>query len=392
MYNENIHMNARREIIVKKLLAILLATALCLGMGVGAAAAEPQKAQPQANTYYITFNGNGANVTGLPGMQAKVEGVALTLSSDRPTRPDYTFKGWATNPSGVVVYNPGDAYTKDADATLYAVWDDVTYSVEYKENGTGVTNMPATQLKVQNVNLTLSTTRPQRSGYTFQGWATSSSGPVAYSAGSIYSANASITLYAVWAATTTYTVHYDGNAIGATNVPADQVKVQDVALALTTQKPNLSGYTFQGWATSPNGGVAYTAGGSYTANASITLYAVWAASSVTYTVRYDANGSGVTNLPADQVKVQDVTLTLSTQRPSRSGYTFQGWATSPNGAVAYTPGGSYIANASVTLYAIWQSNGATPGGRGLFYYIWRVIQWILYIFFFGWIWMVTPLF
>lgn len=71
-----------------------------------------------------------------------------------------------------------------------------------------------------------------------------------------------------------------------------------------------------------------------------------------YTVSYNANnGSGA---PASQTKYYGQTLTLSSAKPTRAGYSFVGWGTSDTAQTpSYQPGGSYTANASVTLYAIW---------------------------------------
>ena len=69
-----------------------------------------------------------------------------------------------------------------------------------------------------------------------------------------------------------------------------------------------------------------------------------------YTVKYNANGgSGV---PSSQTKWKDQTLKLSTVKPTRTGYTFQGWSTSDSGSVSYAAGANYTANASITLYAV----------------------------------------
>ena len=71
-----------------------------------------------------------------------------------------------------------------------------TFTVSYNANGG--TGAPASQTKTYGVNLTLSSTIPTRAGYAFKGWATSSTGAVAYQAGGTYSANSAVTLYAVW--------------------------------------------------------------------------------------------------------------------------------------------------------------------------------------------------
>ena len=79
---------------------------------------------------------------------------------------------------------------------------------------------------------------------------------------------------------------------------------------------------------------------------------------ITYTVSYDANGGS--GAPASQTKTKDVALTLSSTKPTRTGYTFLGWAASKTATSAqYQPGGSYTANAPVTLYAVWKENAPT---------------------------------
>lgn len=148
-----------------------------------------------------------------------------------------------------------------------------SYTVAYNANGSNVSGVPSSQTKWYGTNLTLSTTKPTRTGYTFQGWATSSTGSVAYAAGATYSANASVTLYAVWKANT-YTVSYNAN--GGSGAPSSQTKTYGVNLTLSTTKPTLTNYNFKGWGTSASSTtVSYAAGATYTANASITLYAVW---------------------------------------------------------------------------------------------------------------------
>lgn len=72
-----------------------------------------------------------------------------------------------------------------------------TYIVAFNANGG--TNVPPSQTKTENVNLVLTNSTPKRDGYTFKGWATSSaSQTVVYKSGATYTANANVTLYAVW--------------------------------------------------------------------------------------------------------------------------------------------------------------------------------------------------
>lgn len=147
-------------------------------------------------SYTISYNANGG--TGAPSSQTKWYGTALTLSNTKPTRTGYTFKCWNTTfSSGTVSFNPGGSYTTESNATLYAVWEPLTYSVKYNANGG--TGAPSSQTKTYGVSLTLSSTKPTRTNYTFKGWGTSSGATtVAYAAGASYTKNAAITLYAIW--------------------------------------------------------------------------------------------------------------------------------------------------------------------------------------------------
>lgn len=306
----------------------------------------PESVLPYA-TYTVTYNANGGS--GAPSNQTKVYGTALTLDSTKPTRTGYTFAGWNTNSSGTGTnYSAGGSYTANAAVTLYAKWTAITYTVSFNANGGS--GAPSAQTKTYGVTLTLSSTTPTRTGYTFSGWATSSSATSAtYAAGGSYTANAAVTLYAVWKVIT-YTVSYNAN--GGSGAPSSQTKTYGVTLTLSSTKPTRTGYTFSGWNTNSSGtGTNYSAGGSYTANAAVTLYAKWTA--ITYTVSYNANGGS--GAPSAQTKTYGVTLTLSSTKPTRSGYAFKGWATSSSGSVAYSAGGSYTANAAVTLYAVWEA-------------------------------------
>lgn len=78
-----------------------------------------------------------------------------------------------------------------------------------------------------------------------------------------------------------------------------------------------------------------------------------------FSVTYDANGG--TGAPAAQTKVRGSTLTLSSNVPVRSGYSFAGWATNRSATAAnYLPGGDYSVNAPAILYAVWNKVYAKP--------------------------------
>ena len=153
-----------------------------------------------------------------------------------------------------------------------------------------------------------------------------------------------------------YTVSYNAN--GGSGAPSSQTKWYGTTLKLSTTKPTRTGYSFQGWGTSSTTTtVSYDAGANYTANAAITLYAVWKAN--TYTVSYNANGG--TGAPSSQTKTYGVTLTLSSTKPTRTNYNFKGWGKSASATtVAYAAGASYTANADIRLYAVWKLAYTAP--------------------------------
>lgn len=145
-----------------------------------------------------------------------------------------------------------------------------------------------------------------------------------------------------------YTISYNAN--GGSGAPGSQTKWHGDNLTLSNTRPSRTGYTFAGWATSSSGSVAYQPGGTYSSNASVTLYAKWTAN--TYKVSFNPNGG--TGGPSYQTKTYGVNLTLSTSKPTRTNYNFVGWGTSASSTSAsYQPGGTYTANSAITLYAIW---------------------------------------
>ena len=81
----------------------------------------------------------------------------------------------------------------------------------------------------------------------------------------------------------------------------------------------------------------------------------------TFTLDYNANGG--TGAPASQTHKatseyeKSHTFTISSQAPTRDGYTFLGWNTNRSATTAnYQPGGSIVVTGTTTLYAVWEEN------------------------------------
>ena len=292
----------------------------------------------------IKYDANGG--TGAPADQAKEHGQSIKLHTTVPTRQGYTFQGWATSKSSsTVAYQAGATYTADADVTLYAVWQIITYTITYNANGG--TGAPNTQTKEYGKTVAISATRPTKDGHVFQGWSTANDTTVEYQPGANYTANANVTLYAVWKIIT-YTISYDAN--GGSGAPQDHAKTWGVAINLSATKPTRQGYTFQGWATSSSGAVQYQPNQSYTANANVTLYAIWKI--ITYTIAYNANGGY--DAPANQSKEYGKSVNITTAKPKKINSEFLGWSTTASGEVQYTGGSIYNTNANLSLFAVWR--------------------------------------
>lgn len=238
---------------------------------------------------------------------------------------------------------------KESKASTYITLAAKTsYAVKYNANGGS--GAPSADTKWYGETLTLSTTNPTRSGYTFAGWNTKSDGTGSnYASGANYTSNAAATLYAKWTPTS-YTISYNAN--GGSGTMANQTKQHGVEQTLRTNTFTRTGYNFKNYNTKADGsGTSYSSGGTYTANASVTLYAQWTIK--TYSIKYNANGG--TGAPAAQTKTYNTTLKLSTTKPTRTGYNFLGWNTSSTATTAtYAAGANYTANSAATLYAIWQ--------------------------------------
>ena len=224
-----------------------------------------------------------------------------------------------------------------------------SYSVSYNANGGS--GAPSAQTKWHGTSLTLSSTKPTKSGYTFVCWNAKAdgTGSINFNPGGTYTGNASITLYTQWQKTITLTYNANSGS-GAPSSQSATVKnsTTSYTFTLSSTVPTRSGYDFLGWSTSSSGTATYQPSAKVTLSSNTTLYAVWKLK--TYSVSYDVN-SGVGSI-ATQTKTYGVNLTLSTVVPTRSGYKFGGWLDSQTGNI-YQPGGIYSSNSNATLKAVW---------------------------------------
>lgn len=188
------------------------------------------------------------------------------------------------------------------------------------------------------------------------------------------------TVYALWAINPTLT--YNVNAPATTKAPDAPASItvpyntaaDDKSGWTVGDTGKITGYSFDGWYTSPTGGDKYDWSTKLTND--VTMYAHWTANG--YTVKYDAGGGKGTM--GDQKFTFDVPQNLSPNAFTRDGYTFTGWKRADTGD-AYQDGQQVsnltsTPNGIVTMIAQWTPNpasinydpnpptGRTPGGQG----------------------------
>lgn len=286
------------------------------------------------NTYTITYDANGG--TGAPPSQTKTQNVPLTLSNAIPTRSGYVFKGWQT-PS--IAGTDGWVTTKPSSGSYETGYKYFTYGYECdhcRDYGYDY-DVDYTFFVGDDKNAVINTVKENPE---------------------VYGSYTPSKLRYFWRIESTNkgSSYFPGQSGSTYNYfDADFIAENGVVGTARIYKTK---YYFESlvYRQSAVAGTIYQPGSTYSQDANMTLVAVWEkAPAATYTVTYDANGGE--GAPASQVKTENVALTLSSVVPTRSGYTFLGWATSSTATSAqYLAGGNYTANANVTLYAVWEKN------------------------------------
>mgnify|MGYP004649591489 CR=1 FL=1 len=125
--------------------------------------------------------------------------------------------------------------------------------------------------------------------------------------------------------------------------------------------PIREGYTFEGWYTATE--YKKTNGDQFnftteTITEDTVLYGKLTPK--TYIITYDGNGSDGGTVPTPQPKTHGTAIILSTNVPTRTGYTFLGWGMTATATAAnYQPGDPYSVDGHITLYAVWKENTYT---------------------------------
>lgn len=256
-------------------------------------------------TYTVSYNANGGS--GAPSAQTKYEDINLTLSSTKPSKSETT----EVVKSSITITGYGNGGYFGNDTTK------------------------------KSTSITGTSSRPDKTTYSFVKWNTASNGSgTDYSSGDTYKANSNVTLYAQYSKTVSQgNTTYSDNEVSRLETPQkDNETPNTFTVKYDTRggnsisnasAPVTERWTFGGWATSDN---ATSANAATSYNSNMDLYAYWT-STLSYT-----------------------TVTLPT--PSRTGYTFQGWATNTTDTSGLKGGTKVEIKSNVTYYATWKPNGA----------------------------------
>ena len=229
----------------------------------------------------------------------------------------------------------------------YTVYDN-TYTLTFNGNG-GTPSKTNMSVKYEEPYGTLATAT--RTGYTQNGWWTSSSGGNEIKSTSIFRQVSNQTVYAHWTANE-YTVTFNPN--GSSVSPTSKTVTYDSTYGDLPTPSARTGYNFDGWYTSATGGTKITSSSRVTTAGNHTLYAHWTGKP--YTVYFQGNGGSVSPT-SKTVNYYQSYGTLPT--PTRAGYTFKGWYTSTSGGTKITSSSTFTQLSNQYLYAQWTANTMT---------------------------------
>ena len=257
----------------------------------------------------------------------------VSVISEKPltTKSDCEFAGWYTTSdfAGEAINFP---FEVTESVVLYAKWNKI-YTVSFVTNG----GTAISQYQTATITEPPATTR---TGYTFLAWYVDEdfSTPVAFP----YTLDGETTLYAKWTESTetAYTVeHYKQSTDLASYTLAETVEMTGMTQTTTqAAKKIYTGFTAKDFEQ-----IAIAADGS-------TVVKIYYDRN-TYTVSFDANGGS--GEMESQTFYYGVEQTLVENGFTRNKYSFNGWATSRSGSVAYKINTAYSIQQNITLYAVW---------------------------------------
>ena len=340
-------------------------------------------AQWTANTYKVRFNKNDSNASGIMSDQDFTYDESKPLTSNGFTQTGYIFDGWATSAGGSKEYSDQQSVrnlttTANGTVDLYAKWvasSSTQYKVKHYQQNLNDDGYPSSHTDIDNETGTTG----QNATVTLKHYTGFKTGT--YTATTI-AADGS-TVVEVRYEREKYAVRFNidgsagGSSIAVTAVTGGSVTstspvtVKHGGSVSFTASPT-TGWEVDGWTldgSSVNGtNTSYTLSG-ITGNKNVTVKF----KKITYKVHFDGNGYDSGSM-SDQTFTYDESKSLTANGFTKTGYTFDGWATSAGGSKQYSDQQlvsnlTTTANGTVNLYAVWKINTYTvdyrvAGGQG----------------------------
>ena len=211
-----------------------------------------------ANTYTVTLDYNYTDAPNSTTISVTYDSGYTALPSSDPTRTGYRFDGWFTSATGGTKITDQTSCTTASDHTLYAHWTARTYTVTLKYNYTNYGTYTTITVPYDAKYSDYLPSNPNRQGYSFvEWWTTPDNTGTKITAQTLCETASGHNLYAHWNPNT-YTVKFHLNGGEGTtpqNATVTYAAKYNQGTNWPTTAPTKTGYTFDGWYTSANGGV-----------------------------------------------------------------------------------------------------------------------------------------
>ena len=261
------------------------------------------------------------------------------------TQGQYTI----TSNKSHVFYGDSKEYTLNKNDLTVIIGDapQTLYNVVYMNNGTEYRKLQT----AGEVSVLAAPVAP--SGYRFLGWENNG---ILYQPGDSFDVTEDVTFTAKWEEIIyipDYTLSFVSN--GGTAV-SNITKPEGTVIDLNAYNPTKTGYTFEGWYEDEQLTSKVT---SVTLDGNKTVYAKWKeVVAATYTLTFNTNGgSAISSLTKEEGAVID----LSAYKPTRTGYTFDGWYKDVSLTQSVT---SITLTENTIVYAKWTKSAGGGGGGG----------------------------
>ena len=316
-----------------------------------------------SRTYTVTFNANGGaytdGTTSRTGTALYGQKISAPAAAEQPAKRGYTFGGWYKSSSFSEPAWNFDADTVTNDITLYAKWvagTGTAYKVEhYQQELDGTYPSAATGID-SDLTGTTGASLSVGNGITLKDYPGFEYDKLEPASPTIAADGLTVVkvLYKRKQITVTFRLN-GGNISENTGDVVERGKYGATLTAPTAPALNKTGYILSGWNPALLSPPTFPA-----ANAEYT--ALWTAN--TYKVRFNKNDSNASGIMSDQDFTYDESKPLTSNGFTKTGYIFDGWATSAGGSKEYSDQQSVsnlttTANGTVDLYAKWVASSST---------------------------------